>query len=170
MKENQYWLMKSEPTSFSIDDLQRDGFTDWEGVRNFQARNTMRDEMKPGDLALFYHSNGKSPGVAGVCRICSSSKPDSTQWDPSSKYYDKKASPENPIWELVEVEFVDKFRHYVTLKELKAEPGLKDMVILRKGNRLSITPVTRKEFELICQLAQQEAAVSPDLIQQRQSR
>lgn len=165
--KQRYWLMKSEPSTFSIDDLQRDGFTDWEGVRNFQVRNMMRDEMKPGDLALFYHSNAKPPGVAGVCRICEAAKPDATQWDPESKYYDKKSSPENPIWILVEVEFVEKFPNYISLQQLKDQHALRDMPLLRKGNRLSITPVTQEQFELICHLARQEAPQSQDLINQR---
>lgn len=165
----QYWLMKTEPENFSIDDLQRDGFTDWEGVRNYQVRNMMRDEMKSGDLAFIYHSNVKVPGIAGLCRICETAKPDPTQWDPESKYYDKKASREAPRWELVEVEFVEKFPHYVTLKELKAEPELKNMVLLRKGNRLSITPVSPEEYKAITSLAYQEDPISPDLIKQRQS-
>lgn len=162
-----YWLMKSEPSVFSIDDLQKDGFTGWEGVRNFQARNMMRDEMKVGDLALFYHSNAKPPGVAGICRICEINKPDPSQWDPSSDYYDKKTSPEAPKWFMVEVEFVEKFSHYVPLEELKDHSALKDMVLLRKGNRLSITPVTSEEFHLICTLARHEAPAPSDLIKQR---
>lgn len=164
---NRYWLMKSEPSSYSIDDLQKEGFTQWEGVRNFQVRNMMRDEMKPGDLALFYHSNAKPPGVAGVCRICESSRADATQWDPASKYYDKKSKPENPIWVLVEVEFVEKFQNFVPLPLLKTYPELQSMVLLQKGSRLSITPVTKEQFEFICNLAQQETPVIKDLIKQR---
>jgi predicted RNA-binding protein with PUA-like domain len=162
-----YWLIKSEPTTFSIDDLQKDGFTDWEGVRNYQVRNMMRDEMKVGDLALFYHSNAKPPGVAGICRICETGKPDPTQWDSDSDYFDKRVKVGKPTWVMVEVEFVEKFPHFVPLEELKSHPELKAMSLLRKGNRLSITPIAKEEFEFICALAHQENPAATDLIKQR---
>lgn len=167
MMKVQYWLMKSEPSTFSIDDLQRDGFTQWEGVRNFQVRNIMRDEMKPGDLALFYHSNAKPRGVAGICRVCDVAKPDPTQWEPASKYYDKRAKAGKPIWFMAEVEFVEKFPQLITLADLKAVPALKELVILRKGSRLSITPLTHDQFKTICALAKQDTPTSSDLIKQR---
>lgn len=156
-----YWLMKSEPDVFSIDDLKREGFTDWEGVRNFQARNFMRDEMKVGDLALFYHSNASPPGVAGICRICRESHPDLTAQDKESPYFDPKASESKPIWMMVEVEFVEKFPHFVSLAELKKHPELKDLVVLRKGSRLSITPVEKSDFEFIQALGNVEDAEPP---------
>lgn len=120
-----YWLMKTEPSVFSIDDLQTKGFSDWDGVRNFQARNYMRDEMKVGDLVLFYHSNANPSGIAGICRVCREAHPDFTAWDKTSPYYDPKATPENPIWMMVEVEFVEKFSHFVSLVELKNILSLK---------------------------------------------
>lgn len=167
MKSINYWLMKTEPSAFSIDDLAQKGFTEWDGVRNFQVRNMLRDEMQEGDLALLYHSSIKPPGVAGVCRVCSEARPDPTQWDESSQYYDKKASPDKPIWFLVEVEFVEKFSHLVALNELKKHPQLQHMHILRKGNRLSITSVTHTEFTFICSLAHQERPSDKELIKQR---
>lgn len=149
-----YWLMKSEPDAFSIDDLQRLGFTDWDGVRNFQARNFMRDEMQVGDLVIFYHSNAKPPGAAGICRVCKNAHPDYTATDKNSPYFDPKASEENPIWMMVEVEFVEKFPELVSLPEIKKEPRLSNMKILQKGSRLSITPLEKAEFELLVKLGQ----------------
>lgn len=145
----QYWLMKTEPSVFSIDDLKRDGFSEWEGVRNFQARNYMRDGMRVGDLALFYHSNANPSGVSGVCRICHASHPDFTALDKKSPYYDPKATSDNPIWMMVEVEFVEKFPHFVSIAELRQHSQLEGLKILQKGSRLSITPVEKKHFELI---------------------
>jgi len=147
-----YWLMKSEPSTYTIDDLKRDGASNWEGVRNFQARNFMRDEMRIGDLALFYHSVIIPPGVAGVCRINRESFPDYTALDQKSQYFDPKASPDNPIWMMVQVEFVEKFPHFVTLDELRANPLLEGLKVLQKGSRLSITPVEPHHFKLICKL------------------
>ncbi len=152
-----YWLIKSEPTTYSIDQLKRDGFSTWEGVRNFQARNYMRDVMKVGDLALFYHSNEKPPGVAGVCRICKEAFPDFTAWNPESPYYDPRATSEKPIWVMVEVEFVEKFPSLVTLDTLKRHPELQDLYILRSRSRLSIIPLEKKHFEIIRALGRQEA-------------
>lgn len=150
----QYWLMKTEPSTFSIDDLKRQGFSDWEGVRNYQARNFMRDDMRIGDLALFYHSNAHPSGVVGICRICRESHPDYTSWDKNSVYYDPKASPDNPIWMMVEVEFVEKFPQVISIEELRKHPQLEGLRILEKGSRLSITPVEKKHFEFICKLSQ----------------
>jgi len=152
--KNQYWLIKSEPSVFSIDDLQQDGFSEWDGVRNYQARNYMRDNMKEGDLVLFYHSNGSPSGVAGICRICQKAHPDFTAWDKKSLYYDPKATPSNPIWMMVEVEFVEKFSHFVSLAELKKYSELQGLKILQKRSRLSITPVDKKDFEFIRSLGQ----------------
>lgn len=147
-----YWMMKSEPSVYSIDDLKRDGFTSWEGVRNFQARNMMRDEMTEGDLILFYHSNAKPPGVAGVCRVCREAHPDTTAQDPKSSYYDPKSSAKNPIWYMVEVEYVEKFPDFVSLSELRNTPELKNLNVLQKGSRLSILPVDPKHFDMICKM------------------
>lgn len=150
-----YWLMKCEPSTYSIDDLKRDGCSDWEGVRNFQARNYMRDEMRIGDLAFFYHSVVVPPGIAGICRICRESFPDHTALDPKSRYFEPKASAENPIWMMVKVEFVEKFLHYVTLQELKSNPQFEGLKVLQKGSRLSIMPVEAAHFKLICKLGRQ---------------
>lgn len=147
-----YWLMKSEPDVYSIDHLKHDGTTKWDGVRNYQARNFMRDDMAVGDRMLFYHSNAKPPGVAGSGRISKRGIPDTSALDTSSDYYDPKASLENPIWITVEVTFVEKFAHFVSIQELKNHPELADLRVLQKGSRLSITPLTKKEFELITRL------------------
>lgn len=149
-----HWLFKSEPDVFSFADLKArpGGREPWTGVRNYQARNFMRDLMEPGDLILFYHSSCPRPGVAGVARVASRPYPDPTQFDPADEYYDPKATLEKPVWILVDVEWARDFKRFVPLEELRAEPGLADMVILRRGNRLSITPVTPEEFEAVCRL------------------
>ena len=144
-----YWLMKTEPDVFSIDDLKLQKTTPWEGVRNYQARNFMRDEMKKGDLVLIYHSNAKPPGVAGIGAVSKEAFPDHFAWDKKSKYYDPKSSKENPRWMMVEIKFKKKFKEILSLSEIKETKGLEDMLILRKGNRLSITPVEKKHFEQI---------------------
>lgn len=148
-----YWLMKSEPDTYSIDDLKRDGFSAWEGVRNYQARNFMRDDMRVGDLALFYHSNAKPSGVAGICRVCHENIPDKTAFDPKSEYYDPKSTKDNPRWMMVEVEFVEKFLEVISIQTLRETEGLEDMVVLKKGSRLSITPLKKEEFDIIRKLA-----------------
>ena len=144
-----YWLLKSEPTTYSIDNLKHLKQDHWEGVRNYQARNFMRDEMKVGDLVLFYHSNATPPGVVGVAKVCREAHPDFTAWDPESKYFDPKASPGNPRWMMVDVEFVEKFPRLISLEELRGCTELKEMVLLQKGSRLSVQPATKKEFEYI---------------------
>ncbi len=149
-----YWLMKSEPTVYSIDDLQRDGSTCWEGVRNYQARNFMRDEMKPEDLVLFYHSNSNPPGVAGLARIYREAYPDHFAWDPASPYFDEKSSPENPRWFMVDLCFVEKFTDSVTLQELKQHPDLAGMLVTKRGMRLSVQPVEKAHFEIVANLGQ----------------
>ena len=143
--------MKSEPSVFSIDDLQRVGREPWDGVRNYQARNFMRDEMKGGDQVLFYHSNSQPPGVAGLARVSKESFPDFTAWDEQSPYYDPRSSPQNPRWMMVEVEFVVKFKHFVSLQELReyGELELKGLRLLQRGNRLSVMPVAKGEFDFI---------------------
>ena len=146
----QYWLMKSEPDEVSIDDLASLGTVPWFGVRNYQARNFMRDAMNIGDLALFYHSGCAEPGIAGVCEVCSEPYPDATQFDPSSTYYDPKSSPESPRWLLRDVRFVRKTA-YLQLGELRRHSELANMRLLARGNRLSITPVSPEEWAFITQ-------------------
>lgn len=145
----QFWLMKNEVTSYSIDDLARDQRTCWEGVRNYQARNFMRDDMRVGDLALFYHSNADPSGAAGVMRVCAAAHPDPTQFDSGSKYFESRATPDRPVWFRVDVTFVAKFPNVVPLAALRDTPALHKLVILRPGNRLSITPITATEFRCI---------------------
>lgn len=144
-----YWLLKSEPGSYSIDDLKRDGKTSWDGVRNYQARNFMRDEMTVGDLALFYHSNAEPPGVAGIARVCGKAHPDETAFDPKDSHYDPKSTPVRPVWMAVDAAFVEKFPRLIALEEIRKEPRFKGMLLLKPGQRLSVQPVSRKHFELI---------------------
>jgi len=150
----QYWLMKSEPDEFSIDDLVRakNQSTPWVGVRNYQARNYMRDAMSVGDRAFFYHSSCPEPGIAGIVEVARAAYPDATQFDAKSPYYDAKSTRAAPRWLHVEVKLVKKTR-LVPLTELRATPGLEDMVTLRRGNRLSITPVTPAEWKIVEKLA-----------------
>jgi predicted RNA-binding protein with PUA-like domain len=150
--------MKSEPDEFSIDDLAnaRGQTTSWFGVRNYQARNFMRDEMKVGDLAFFYHSSCPEPGIAGIVSISAPAHPDTSQFDPKSSYYDAKSTREAPRWVNVDVKLVEKTR-LVSLDELRSQPALADMVTLRRGNRLSITPVTPAEWKAVVALAKRKA-------------
>ena len=147
-----HWLIKSEPDAFSLQDLKKVKWEPWDGVRNYQARNFMRDEMKQGDLALFYHSNCAVPGVVGVARVVSEPYPDPTQWDPKAKYHDPKSSEEKPRWILVDFAFVAQFENHVSLAAMKDDARLEGMLTLRKGNRLSISPVEGKHFRRICKL------------------
>lgn len=147
-----YWLMKSEPDVFSIDDLRERGVEPWDGVRNYQARNMMRDEMKKGDGVLFYHSNAKPPGVAGIAKVARTAYPDHTAFDPASKYHDPKSSPDDPRWLMVDVAFVERFPELVPLPVLQQTPGLEDMMVTRKGMRLSIQPVTPEEWKIVVRL------------------
>ena len=147
-----YWLVKSEPGSYSIDDLERDGKSTWEGVRNYQARNFMRDEMQVGDGVLFYHSSADPPGVAGLARVSRTGLPDPTALDPESDYYDPKASAEEPRWVMMEIEFVARFPALVPLDTLRATPGLEKMLVINKS-RLSVQPVTEDEFRIVSRLA-----------------
>ena len=143
-----YWLMKSEPDVFSFEDLKaRPNQTEpWDGVRNYQARNFMRDDMKVGDLILFYHSNTNPPGVAGIAQVASKSYPDPTAFDRKSKYHDPKSDPENPRWMLVDVSYKADIKRLVSLEEMKSMPELAEMRALQRGNRLSIMPVAKAEF------------------------
>ena len=144
-----YWLIKSEPSSYSIDDLKRDKRAAWDGVRNYQARNFMRDEMKVGDLCLFYHSSTEVPGVYGIAKVVSNAHPDESAPDVNDPHYDPKATRDNPIWMCVDVAFVKKFTKPVTLEEMKADPKFKGMLVRARGSRLSIQPVSKKHFKYI---------------------
>ncbi len=149
-KNMRYWLMKSEPDEASIDDAlaAKNGTLPWTGVRNYQARNFMRDAMQVGDGVLFYHSSCAEPGIAGIAEVASTCYPDPTQFDASSPYYDPKAERENPRWLLVDVRALEKTR-LISLPELRSHPELEEMIILKRGNRLSITPVTKVEWDFI---------------------
>jgi predicted RNA-binding protein with PUA-like domain len=147
-----HWLMKSEPDVYSIDDLQRDGREMWDSIRNYQARNMMRDDMRIGDEIFFYYSNCKEPGIVGISRVCSEPYPDPIQFDETSRYFDAKSTKENPRWILVDVEFVMKFDRIISLREIKSHPELEDMILTRRGNRLSIMPVEDKHWNFILTL------------------
>lgn len=151
-----YWLFKSEPDAFSIDDLKAcKGKRDhWDGIRNYQARNLMRDEMKKGDLGFFYHSSCKVPGIVGVVEIVREAYPDHTALDPEAKYHDPKASAENPRWCMVDVKYKRKFDQVLSLTSLREVPALSGMMLLRKGSRLSIQPVTAEQWQIIMDLAE----------------
>jgi predicted RNA-binding protein with PUA-like domain len=154
-REKRYWLFKSEEHVFSIDDLKaaEDKTTFWDGVRNYQARNLMRDDIKKGDLVLYYHSNSKPTGVAGVARVVRNAYPDPTQFDPKSKYHDPKSPEDDPRWLCVDVKFVKKLKRVIELSELKANPALSKMMVTQRGARLSIQPVTKAEYEAILAMA-----------------
>jgi|TARA_A100001037_G_scaffold236929_1_gene216018 predicted RNA-binding protein with PUA-like domain len=147
-----YWLMKSEPHVYPWKQLVIDGSTHWDGVRNYQARNIMRDDMKIGDLVLFYHSNCKPPHVAGVARVCKESYPDHTSWDPKSKYFDEKSSPDNPRWEMVDIEPVVALNETVGLPEMRENPRLEGMRLLQKFSRLSVQDVSKEHFTEVCEM------------------
>jgi predicted RNA-binding protein with PUA-like domain len=151
-RKPQYWLMKSEPDVFGIDDLSRQRTSPWEGVRNYQARNYMRD-MREGDLALFYHSSTQPAGVAGLMRICREAYPDDTQFDPKSPYFDEKSSAESPRWDRVDVAFVETFPRLVALEALKADPACQGMLVIKRGMRLSVQPVEKAHFKHVLKLA-----------------
>ena len=148
MAEKKYWLFKSEPTAYSFDDLMNDpdGWAEWDGVRNYQARNMMRDDMKVGDSILFYHSNAKPMAVVGIASVVREGYDDFHGLDPDDKHYDPKATPEKPIWSMVDIKGERPLARPVTLAEIKDNPKLKDMLLIRKGMRLSIQPITKEEF------------------------
>lgn len=148
-----HWLLKSEPSVYSIDDLERDGSTGWEGVRNYQARNTMRDEMKEGDLVLFYHSNATPPAVAGLARVTGVVTPDPTQFDPKSELFDPKSRKDDARWLMCHIAFLEKFATPVPLERLKADAALAGMPLLQKGQRLSVQPVSAAHFALVLEHA-----------------
>lgn len=143
--------MKSEPDVYPFSQLVEDGSTHWDGVRNYQARNTMRDDMKVGDFVLFYHSNTKPPHVAGLARVCREGYPDHTSWDSSSKYFDEKSSPDNPRWMMVDIEPIQAFE-IISLPDLKANPALEGMPLLARGQRLSVQPVSQEHFQIVCEM------------------
>ena len=149
----QYWLLKSEPTAYSIDDLKRDKSTAWTGIRNYQARNYMRDSMKPGDMALFYHSNADPAAIVGICEIASTAFPDESAFDPKDSHFDPKATDANPIWCAVEVKYVRHLKKPISLDEARKIKGLEKMILLQKGSRLSVMPVTEKEWKVITSVA-----------------
>lgn len=151
-----HWLMKSEPSCFSIDDLKNSPHqtTHWDGVRNYQARNFMRDDMHIGDLVFFYHSNCTPPGIVGIAEVVRASYTDFTAFDPNSEHPDAKSTPDNPRWVMVDIRFKEKFSHIIALDVLKLQPELKNMLLLRRGNRLSVTPVSAQEWRCIQELAQ----------------
>ncbi|MDP3920750.1 MAG: EVE domain-containing protein [Candidatus Omnitrophota bacterium] len=145
----QYWLLKSEPGNYSVDDLKRDRSTYWEGVRNYQARNFLRDSIKKGDEVFFYHSNADLAGIAGVAKVTSDGYPDPSQFDPKSKYFDPKSSKEKPLWYVVDIQFSEKFPAVIPLENLKKIKALEGMPLLQRGQRLSVQPVTRAHWKVI---------------------
>ena len=147
-----YWLMKCEPSAYTIDDLARDGRTCWEGVRNFQARNFMRDVMQVGDGVLFYASNAAPSGVTGLASICRAGYPDHYAWQAGHKYFDARGTEADPVWYMVDVEFVERFAATIPLATLKRTPGLEEMMVTKKGSRLSVQPVTRAEYDVVTAL------------------
>ena len=147
-----YWLMKNEPEDYSIDDLKRDKIEPWDGIRNYQVRNMIRDDMSIGDLAFFYHSNCEIPGIYGIMTINSDSYPDHTAFDKKAKYYDSKSNKNKPTWLMVDVKYKRKIKNVITLRELKSHKKLENMRVVQKGNRLSITEVDKKDWEYILKL------------------
>ena len=150
-----YWLFKSEPDAFSISDLKAmKGKKDhWDGIRNYQARNLMRDQMVKGDLGFFYHSSCKVPGIVGIVEIVKEAYPDHTSWDPKAKYYDPKSSPDNPRWVMIDVKFRQEFKEIISLEQLRTVPKLEGMALLQKGSRLSIQPVTKAHWNTIVKMS-----------------
>lgn len=147
-----HWLMKSEPETFSIDDLKRNKQEPWDGVRNYQARNFMRDGMRPGDKVFFYHSNCAVPGIVGIAQVATDAYPDPTQFDPNSDYFDSASTRDKPRWMLVDVKFIKKLKRTISLEELKNDPVLDGMPLVRKGNRLSVMPVDAAHWKYILAL------------------
>ena len=154
-----FWLVKSEPEVFSIADLAKAKSSGWEGVRNFQARNTMRDDMKPGELVLFYHSNAKPSGIAGLAKVKGAPVPDPTQFDPKSEYYDATSPRDEPRWVMVNLAFVERFAEVLPLETLKADKALVGMPLLQKGQRLSVQPVTAAQFAHVLKLSKSKTKV-----------
>ena len=157
MADRKYWLFKSEPTAYSFSDLLKepDQTAEWDGVRNYQVRNYMRDDMKVGDGVLFYHSSAKPLAVVGTASIVKEAYPDNTAWDPNDKHFDKRSTPDDPVWLMVDIKAEQEFAHPVTLPQIKANPQLQDMLLARRGTRLSIQPVTPQEWEEVVGLGTQ---------------
>lgn len=157
MTDRRYWLFKSEPTAYSFSDLlaESDQTAEWDGVRNYQVRNFMRDDMKVGDGVLFYHSSAKPLAVIGTASIVKEAYPDNTAWNPAEKHYDPKSSPDNPIWLMVDIKAEKQFARSVTLEEIKQHPNLQNMLVARRGMRLSIQPVTADEWDEVTSLGGQ---------------
>ena len=149
-----YWLMKSEPDTYSIENLKKDGATWWEGVRNYQARNYMSVEMAVGDEVLFYHSSCEPPGVAGLALISKSAEPDASQFNKKSDFFDPKATIQKPNWFCTQIKYNSKFKNYVTLEQIRKDQNLQDMIVIKKGSRLSIQPVSEKDFKYVLSLGQ----------------
>lgn len=147
-----YWLVKSEPDTYSFDRLIAEGRAQWDGVRNYQARNMMRDEMKLGDQVFFYHSNCEEPGVVGIMEVAREGYPDFTAFDPENKHFDPKSDPASPRWIMVDVKYVRILSRTITLRELKEKPELSDLALVKRGNRLSIMPVTKNQWDFILSL------------------
>ena len=152
LSQQRCWLLKSEPSCYSIDELKRDKETYWDGVRNYQARNFMQKDMAVGDRVFFYHSNATPTGIAGIAQISRLAVPDFTGWDPKSDHFDPKAGPEHPIWWMVYLKYIEKFAHIIPLSTLHTHPQLTGMPLLQKGSRLSVQPVSPAHFEYICSL------------------
>lgn len=148
----QYWLMKSEPDTYSIDDLQSFGVDHWDGIRNYQVRNFFRDQMQVGEQAFFYHSNCKEPGIVGIMEIVSTAYPDHTAFDPSEKYFDSKSDPDNPRWLMVDVRYIRHLDRMITLGELRQQKQIADMKLLQRGNRLSVLPLSKMEWQYILEM------------------
>ncbi|MFZ3230281.1 MAG: EVE domain-containing protein [Pseudobdellovibrio sp.] len=151
-QQKKYWLMKSEPDVFSIDNLKKDKTTWWEGVRNYQARNFMIKDMNENDGVLFYHSNATPPGLAGLAVVSQKAKPDPSQFNKKSEYFDPKATPEKPNWFCVEVEYKKTFKNFITLENLKTDKNCADLLVIKKGQRLSIQPISEKDFLYLSKL------------------
>jgi predicted RNA-binding protein with PUA-like domain len=147
-----YWLMKCEPAAYTIDDLQRDGTTSWEGVRNYQARNFMRDDMRAGDGVLFYASNADPSGVTGLAKIARPGYPDAFAWTKGHRYFDEASTAASPVWYMVDIAFVERFPGVVSLEQLKATKGLEHMMVTQKGSRLSVQTVTKPEYDIVVRL------------------
>ena len=152
-----YWLIKSDPETLSFDEVKArpNSTVDWNGVRNYQARNFMRDELKKGDQVLFYHSQCKDTGVVGLAEVVRESYPDHTAWDKKHRYYDPKTDKKNPTWYMVDLKWKKVFKQTVTLAEMKATPALKEMRVVQRGQRLSVQPVTKKDFDRVCKMGMQ---------------
>ena len=157
MADRKYWLFKSEPTAYSISDLvgEPDQTAEWDGIRNYQVRNLMRDEMKLGDGVLFYHSSAKPMAVMGTARIVKEAYPDPTAWDPKDKHFDPRSTPDNPVWLMVDIQAEREFSRPITLQEIKDHPTLRNMVVARRGMRQSIQPVAKEEWDEIIRLGGQ---------------